>query len=74
MIPNVRQYVKRETLNLYEAAGYLGIGAKDLERLTAARRIPAERVRLANRQIVYRYNIFDLNAWKAGRGWRASIC
>ena len=74
MIHQTHLYVKRETLNLYEAAGYLGIGAHDLERLTAARRIPAERVRLATRRIVYRYNIFDLNAWKAGRGWRVAIC
>ncbi len=66
--------VKKEKLNLWEAAQYLGIGAKDLERLTAARRIPAVRVRLANRRIVYRFNIYDLNAWLAGRGRRVSIC
>ena len=49
-------------LNLSQAADFLGIGTKELERLAAWRRVPAERVRLTNRRVVYQFDLADLHA------------
>ena len=54
-------------LNLYEAAQYLGMRPRILSELAAFRRIPAERVRLADRRTVYRFDLADLHA--AGYRW-----